>query len=236
MSAPLPRPLVNAVLSRALRSALVGRERVEGRAERGRFTDEDARRLLARSWQIQSQLVTGLAVEPTFGARMNVWLASLSLAFHRALVEDGVPSARATDVVADTAWLVYRTWGKLPWLLARIATRNPLRRLRICTDLFRRFPFNAPGYLMEDVEADDAVIFSVRKCPVAEFFAGQGATDLCVRTWCALDFPLAETWGGSLQRSGTLAGGATGCDFKWSPRSSPAPSRLHARTGAGGEL
>jgi len=236
MSAPLPRPLVNAVLSRALRSALVGRERGEVRAERGRFTDEDAGRLLARSLQIQSQLAPRLAVEPTFGARMNVWLASLSLAFHRALVEDGVPSARATELVADTAWLVYRTWGKVPWLLARTATRNPLRRLRVCTDLFRRFPFNPPGYLMEDVEADDAVIFAVRRCPVAEFFASQGASDLCVNTWCALDFPLAEMWGGSLQRSGTLAGGAAACDFRWSLRSSPAPFRLHARTGSGGEL
>jgi L-2-amino-thiazoline-4-carboxylic acid hydrolase len=88
---------------------------------------------------------------------------------------------------------------------------------------------------MEDVEADAAVAFSVRRCPVAEFFTSQGARDLCVHTWCALDFPLAKMWGGSLQRSGTLAGGAAGCDFKWSPRSSPAPLRLHARIGAGGE-
>jgi hypothetical protein len=54
------------------------------------------------------------------------------------------PSARATEVVADTAWLVYRKWGKVPWLFARFATRNPLRRLRICTDRFRRFPSMRP--------------------------------------------------------------------------------------------
>jgi hypothetical protein len=35
---------------------------------------------------------------------------------------------------------------------------------------------------MEDVEADAAVAFSVRRCPVAEFFTSQGARDLCVHT------------------------------------------------------
>ncbi len=48
----------------------------------------------------QSQLATGLAAEPTFGARMNVWLASLSPAFQRGLVEDGVPG----DLPLAEAW------------------------------------------------------------------------------------------------------------------------------------
>jgi ubiquinone biosynthesis protein len=50
---------------------------------------------------------------------------------------------------------------------------------------------------------------------VAAFFIGQDAAELCVRTWCALDYPLAQKWGGRLERSGTLAMGMKHCDFRW---------------------
>ncbi|MEO8416847.1 MAG: hypothetical protein ABI472_24500, partial [Ginsengibacter sp.] len=39
--------------------------------------------------------------------------------------------------------------------------------------------------------------------------------DVCYHTWCKLDFPLAEQWGGQLKRSGSIAGGAEKCDFRW---------------------
>jgi hypothetical protein len=41
------------------------------------------------------------------------------------------------------------------------------------------------------------------------------AADLCIGTWCNLDFPLAEMWGGRLERRGTLAAGAPVCDFRF---------------------
>ena len=51
--------------------------------------------------------------------------------------------------------------------------------------------------------------------PVAEFFAQHDASELCVNTWCNLDFPLAEKWGGRLSRTGTIAMGKERCDFRW---------------------
>jgi hypothetical protein len=42
-----------------------------------------------------------------------------------------------------------------------------------------RFPFNAPGYLIEAVAADSGIAFDVVRCPIANYFSGQGAVDLC---------------------------------------------------------
>lgn len=57
------------------------------------------------------------------------------------------------------------------------------------------------------------------RCPVAEYLAAHGASDLAVASWCNLDFPLARMWGGELERHGTLAGGAEHCDFRFRARS-----------------
>jgi len=51
--------------------------------------------------------------------------------------------------------------------------------------------------------------------PVADYLGGRGAADLCAGSWCNLDYALAEMWGGTLERSGTLVGGASCCDFRF---------------------
>jgi hypothetical protein len=44
----------------------------------------------------------------------------------------------------------------------------------------------------------------MQRCPVAEYLGSRGAADLCAGSWCNLDYALAEMWGGTLERSGTL--------------------------------
>jgi ubiquinone biosynthesis protein len=106
--------------------------------------------------------------------------------------------------------------GEPPLLLAGAFTRDPRKRLRLATDLFRFFPFGAPGYQWRDVSGvEGEVAFDCTRCPVAELFARHNASELCVRTWCELDFPLAEKWGGRLERTGTIAMGKERCDFRW---------------------
>ena len=68
------------------------------------------------------------------------------------------------------------------------------------------------------MSADGSVAFDCTKCPVAEFFGQPDASELCVQTFCRLDFPLAEKWGGKLKRNGTIASGAPVCDFRWEPQ------------------
>lgn len=97
--------------------------------------------------------------------------------------------------------------------------------------LFLRFPFNPPGYQSRIWLEGDAVHTDFYRCPVALFMQELEAEDLCLQTWCTLDFPLAEKWGGKYSRQLTLAAGDDRCDMVW--RSGPAQARdagLRARS------
>lgn len=89
-------------------------------------------------------------------------------------------------------------------------------RLLKATQLFRAFPFNSPSYQWEDVQTDKNIVgFNCKKCPVAEYFKKHNLSAFCTKTWCALDFPLAELWHSKLERTGSIAAGANHCDFRW---------------------
>ncbi|MEJ2487725.1 MAG: penicillin acylase family protein [Anaerolineales bacterium] len=57
---------------------------------------------------------------------------------------------------------------------------------------------------------------SVRR--VAELMKSNGASELCVESWCGVDFGLVEIFGGELKRSGTIAMGKGKCDFRFHKR------------------
>jgi len=211
------------------RRVLVGRQ-VGGVAGGRTLTRPEVGRIFGRLWAHFDDLAPGIPWEPTFGSRMNVALAALTVAAYRALGEAGIPGPAAGDLIKEIAWRVYRIWALLPGAIARLVTRRPVKRLRVATGLFRRFPFNPPGYRMEDVAAAGAVAFDVYRCPVAEYFRAHGLGELCVGTWCALDEPLAAMWGSALERQGTLAAGAARCDFRWVPL----PRNAAAVAGKGG--
>jgi len=207
--------MLRVILGSAARRCWVGRNRSPGRPEAGRITRRETNRVVSRALRELESCAAEANAEPSLGARMNVRLAGVTLAAYRALTAAGIEKTYATELVSDAAWWVYEKWGWLATGLAWVARRDPLGRLRFATDLFRSFPFNAPGYLMEDISAAHEVAFDVRRCPVAEYFRRHGASVVCVETWCNLDYALAEQWGGRLERAGTLAAGADRCDFRW---------------------
>ena len=173
-------------------------------------------KVLAEVWERYYALEPDLPTERTLGAVFTTHLAAATLAIHQVLLGHGIPAKESHRLIFDIGWRFYAQMGEPPLLLAAAFTRDPHKRLRLATDLFRTFPFGAPGYGWRDVPADIGVVaFDCTRCPVAEFFRKHDAADLCVATWCELDFPLAEKWGGQLQRAGTLAAGAEYCDFRW---------------------
>ena len=218
----LGRPVLDALARRVLVGRMVGEA-----GRRRTLSPPEVDGILRRLWAIFDELAPGIPREPTFGARMNVALAGVTIAAHRALGEAGIANPEAGDLIREIGWRVYRAWGLVPGVIAHLITRDPVRRLRVGTRLFRRFPFTPPGYRTEDLPVEGGVALDVYRCPVADYFRAQGLSELCVRTWCALDEPLAEMWGGTLERQGTLAGGAARCDFTWRPR----PERLDRRRG-----
>ena len=177
------------------------------------------RDVMKQTWDRYYELEPSVAVQPTLGAVFTTHAAVLILAMHETLLRHGVATAESHRLISDIVWSVYRQMGEPPLLIASAFTRDPRKRLKLATDMFRSFPFGSPSYEWRDLPSVDGTIaFDCVKCPVAEFFASQNASELCVQTFCRLDFPLAETWGAQLERKGTIASGAERCDFRWHPR------------------
>lgn len=205
--------LWNALLERHARAAFAGTAWAD-----------DVDELLEEAWERYYDLEPDLPVERAAGATFTTHLAVATLAIYRSLRARGAEKHEAYRLIYDAGWNLYTRMGEPPLLLASAITRDPGKRLRIATDLFRAFPFGEPGYIWQDVdEAPTTVGFDCLRCPVAEFFARHEEAELCVQTWCNLDFPLAEQWGGRLERASTIAAGADRCDFRWRVGRGPEP-------------
>ncbi|MGB7288239.1 MAG: AarF/UbiB family protein, partial [Salaquimonas sp.] len=177
---------------------------------------EETDEIITEAWSIYAELERDVPLAQNTGAILTTHLAALTLALHRTLMQRGWSETESQKQIYKLGWDIYQRMAELPIELAKTITSSPEKRMRIATDAFRRFPFGTPAYAWRDVATDaDIVGFDCTKCPVAEFFSNHDASDLCTATWCELDFPLAEKWGGRLERSKTIAGGHDHCDFRW---------------------
>jgi hypothetical protein len=122
------------------------------------------------------------------------------------------------ELVGDTCWRFYRHWGRATRAVTHLIARNPTQQLRLSVNAFLTYPFGRPGYRFDDVPEADGRSLNMLRCPVVDYLAQRGAADLCAGSWCNLDYALAEMWGARLQRTGTLAGGAVCCDFRFHTR------------------
>ena len=215
------RILYRPLAARAARRVLVGRVRSRQAPERGRFMRADVDGFLKGAWARYRAQVRDLPPQPTIGSTMNVRLACFTMSFFEELLANGVERGYAIEIIADAAWRVYRLWARIALGIRRLSlrTRTALGFARIEDSGNRevislRFPFNAPGYLIETVAADHDLGFDVVRCPVASYFRAQGRPDLCLASWCNLDYPLAELTHEKLVRTKTLVGGDDRCDFR----------------------
>lgn len=208
------------VVGWAARQAIVGRNRAPYESEKGRFTKVEVDRLLDQSWHNFDEVVPDVSALPTFGSRMNVRLAALTLAMLGSLTGNGIERKYAIELIGDTCWNLYQYWGLVGCLLGRLTRRHPIkdrdaRRISKDGDWAMSFPFNPPGYRARYVATQGGLGFNVIRCPVAEYFHKYGSEDLAVNTWCMLDYPLAEMIDLRLVRTQTLTKGDPQCDFRW---------------------
>jgi len=215
MKASIVKVIYRPVIKSAARSALIGRNRDFSDLERGRFSSKDVDLILKQVWKEYDQLAPSAPVMQKFGNQMNVMLACVTYACFQVLLDKGINRDYAIELIGDVAWKVYKKWSRLAMFFSRLRTRDPKQQLRQSVKLFLRFPFTPPAYQFKLTESDQGISLDMLKCPVAEYFHRQNATDLCIGTWCNLDFPLAEMWGGRLERSKTLAAGYDRCDFRF---------------------
>jgi hypothetical protein len=197
-------------------SLVVGRCR-SNRPEDGRFTRAEVKGLVEDAWRIFADLEPHLAAQPTVGSRLNVKLACLTLAFFQALLQRGLERTQAIEIVAELNWIFYAKWGALARFLGGRGITTHFGDLKPGEVVPLLFPFNPPGYIAKWIGGDSEVGYDVVRCPVAEYFRARDAADLCVSSWCNLDFPLGEMLGWKLTREKTLVLGDDRCTFRWKP-------------------
>ncbi len=177
-------------------------------------------KILDRAWEMFTKMEPEIAPQSTMGATVNMHLAAATIAIYRSLLEVGCKKDQAATYIYDIGWKIYSRMGEWPMIIAGIFSSDPRKKMELATQMFRWVPFGPPAYEWEDVDADDKIIaFNCTKCPIADYFSRFQLSWLCYQTWCKLDFPLAEQWGGRLDRSNSIAGGAKICDFRWNPGS-----------------
>ncbi len=180
------------------------------------YKRQEVNEILHAYWRKYLHLKPEVPAMPTLGGSVMVNLAAMSTAFYRELTARGQSKEGATRLFYEIAWEIYEKMGRFSWWLAGWRNNKGYGRLMKATKIFRAFPFNSPSYQWEEVRTDTNIVgFNCTKCPVAEYFQRQGLSTFCSKTWCALDFPLAELWHAKLERSGSIAGGADKCDFRW---------------------
>jgi ubiquinone biosynthesis protein len=180
----------------------------------------DGAAILDRIWTNATRRWIVLPRQSSLGAAITVRLAAITAAAYETILALPTSGEDATQTVYDIAWAVYQKMGGAAWAISGVLGADRNQRLRLATVAFRTFPFSAPSYEWKDVPSPVGVIgFDCLHCPVADYFKAHDLSQLCVRTWCALDFPLAETvWEAWLERSDSIAGGAAKCDFRWHTR------------------
>ena len=207
------------VIRWAAHRALVGRNRSRHEPDKGRFNAAEVNRILDQSWRDFDTLLPDLSRETTLGSKLNLRLASLTIAFYRNLTANGIESQYAIELISDTCWKIYQWWGHIGRLISRLFHTDPIRdqvrRVKPDGSWPMSFPFNPPGYRTRYVPTNEGLGFDVIRCPVAEYLRAQGASDLAVGTWCMLDYALAEMGGLRLVRTQTLAGDDQQCNFRW---------------------
>lgn len=180
------------------------------------FNNNEVQDILQGYWQRYLLLKPEVPKMPTMGGSLMLHLSAMSTGFYHELTARGKDEETTTQLFYDVAWKVYQKMGKFSWWLAGRGNKTSYNKLLKATKLFRAFPFNSPSYQWKDVNTDKNVVgFDCLKCPVAEYFETKGLSKFCAATWCALDYPLAEMWNAKLERTGSIAGGAKVCDFRW---------------------
>ena len=237
----LARPLIR----RAAREALQGRLVDPSDAERGRWLRADVKQYLAATWQRVDGLLpaASLAMLPTWGNRLNGFMAVVTTAAYQELLDRGVDQEYAATLVADVGWKVYAWMLSVSALPARLVSRRPQRQLDLTLRLLMRFPFSAPGKPGYEVEAwsdGERSYNHWTHCPPQAFVRAlveaegdRGELDAFYRAWCLYDWAGADLLArdgkhGHYERPHTMSRGDSVCDMCWwarSPQAGAQPSR-----------
>lgn len=170
----------------------------------------------------------------TRSGQFNVRMAAYLLALRDGLTAAGRSTAEAEELLAEALFCTNRRLNRpLDAAVRLLHPRDWSARIALREQISRRLFFPPPDWVMEDVPDPDGYAYDVQHCVFADYLRGRGEGAFCQRLLCAQDFPMAQEHGEVLQRTGTLAGGAPRCDFRYRSRTdvaaSPAPHAFGRR-------
>lgn len=142
------------------------------------------------------------------------------VALYRAALEQGMPAAKAGQLIETINWQVFGPPIELGFRLSRIRSAKALARARWLTDLMFAVMFTKP-FARTVQSHGNAVAFDVTICPLASYFKSQGVPELTRHAACSLDYHMAAQWGLQLHRTQTIAQGHPLCDFRFVPPKTP---------------
>jgi len=153
----------------------------------------------------------------TFGANIMVKLSLLTLIIYEKLLTNNNDKQTAIKLTSRINWIIYENLTHKFWFFTGFFSKRPIKRVKKAMNFFiKYFPYTSPGYEMKILKTENKIVaFNVTKCPAADFFQEHNLNELCIESWCNLDYPLAEKWNVKLERNKTIAKGNELCDFKF---------------------
>jgi ubiquinone biosynthesis protein len=182
---------------------------------KGSFDSVDIINILAKSWEIYLTEALSLPQQPRMRLTLIMNFACLTLSAYQTLVGFGIEKDYAIELIYELVWDVTSRSASSANRLTKSIYQDTMRRLEVLVDLVMRVVFCEPAYQTNKGELQDGFFMDVCTCPVADYMISNQASDLCVNTWCAVDFGLVDIIGGRLERSGTRAMGKEKCDFRF---------------------
>lgn len=173
--------------------------------------------LLENSWNRYELSIADLERQANLSNWLVMNFAYLTLSAYQIMLEGGMNQDEAVKRIQQLTWYITSTWAVRAKRVSKYLFQDQIKELHFFTRLVMRTFFSPPGYKFDIGETDGGFFLDVKRCPVAELMISRGASELCIQSWCGIDFDLVEIIGGKLQRNGTLAMGEKKCDFVFQP-------------------
>lgn len=173
--------------------------------------------ILNSAWEKYEARISEMKKQGSLGNWLVMNFAYLTLSAYQVLVESGTENGIAIDMIQELTWDISSTWTIRAKRVTKYIFQDQMKQLNYFVGIIMKTLFGPPGYKFETGKTDNGFYLDVKQCPVADLMITNGASSLCITTWCGVDFGLAENLGGTLQRKGTLAMGEKKCDFVFTP-------------------
>ena len=173
--------------------------------------------ILESTWSIYHKRVGQMPRQANLGNWLVMHFAFLTLSAYQAMRDFGLTEETAVELIQDLTWQITSTWTRRAKRVSAPFFRSRLEQVKYFVVWIMKTLFSTPAYRFKMGEMDNGFYLDVLQCPVAELMKSKGVPDLCIQSWCGVDFGLVEILGGELARTGTLAMGKEKCDFRFFP-------------------